>query len=89
MFPDFSEELSRMCGALPSLPEPQPASIVGWAVFIAGNSIDQAAIYNLEQREQAFAAARRWPASICALVLHPSCPQLPVIEQARSEAVGG
>ena len=54
---------------------PEP-SIVGWAVFTKG--IEQAAMFNLDQHDQAFESAKRWGASIQAVVLHPDSPQLPV-----------
>lgn len=59
-----------VCGIQPE------TAIVGWAVFTKG--IEQAAMFNLDQREQAFESAKRWGASIQAVVLHPDSPELPV-----------
>lgn len=46
--------------------------IIGWAVFT--EDIEHAAMFNLDQREQAFESAKRWGASISALSLHKASP---------------
>jgi hypothetical protein len=55
--------------------------IIGWAVF--SKDIRDAAMYNLNQKDEAFDAAKRWGASIIALVLHPDAPvpQVPTPEK--------
>ncbi len=46
--------------------------IVGWMVFTDDPS--HAAMYNRSERKKAFSAARRWNASITALINHPDAP---------------
>lgn len=65
-------ELSRNSGA--GYVFPDAPRIVGWAVFTS--DIESAAIYNLEQREQAFEAVKAWGASMVALCQHPESPDL-------------
>ncbi len=49
-----------------------PDNIVGWMVFTDDPA--SAAMYNRSERDKAFSAARRWKASITALVKHPDAP---------------
>jgi hypothetical protein len=48
-------------------------NIVGWMVF--GKDLADSAMYNLNQREEAFDAARRWGDSIVAVIQHPDTPK--------------
>jgi hypothetical protein len=50
------------------------ADIVGYIVF--SKDIANAALYPLAEKDEAFSAAKRWNASISALVMHPKAPAL-------------
>ena len=48
--------------------------IIGWIVF--SKNVDTAALYSLSETKEAYAAAKRWNASISALQLHKDSPAL-------------
>ena len=52
---------------------PREPMLVGWMV---GAKLENAAMYNISQREDAFDAAKRWGTCITGLVAHPDAPDL-------------
>jgi fructose 1,6-bisphosphatase len=64
-FEDHESAIQKLGGSNPS--GPVNHVVVGWMV----GSYDNPAMYNLQEREQAFDAARRWNAPIRELVLNP------------------
>ena len=68
-------------GALKREPGDNDPPIIGWMVHTA--EISHAALYNLNQREDAFDAAKRWGASITALAVHPQAPSVAALSAQR------
>lgn len=72
-FEDHESAIRKLGGNNPS--GPVNHVVVGWMV----GASDNPAMYNLQEREQAFDAARRWNAPIRELVLNPDQGSAPTV----------